>query len=279
MQDTRVSAAAPFRHGAGLRALVLHKHLVWQFTLRNIHLRHRGSFLGITWSLLNPLMMMAVYTFVFGVIFNGRYGAVPGETRMDYALGIFLSLTFFNLISEVIATAPGIITGQPNLVKKVVFPLEILPVAAVGASLYHFTISLSLVLVGVLTLGHGLTWSAALLPILLLPMVLIALGLAWLLSAVGVFLRDIAQVTGVLTLVLMYASAIFYPMSKVPPEILCYLRWNPIAALIEQTRFAVLWNLPVDWSAVAWAYVFAVALFVCGHVCFQTMKRAFADVI
>ena len=135
-----------------------HRELLWQFTLRNVELRHKGSHLGLIWSFLSPLLMLALYVLVFGYIFGGSFGVIPGETRVDYALGIFIGLTIFHLLAETLALAPSLIVGNPNFVKKVVFPLEILPAANVGAALIHLLISLGLVLLSLLCCGHAMSW-------------------------------------------------------------------------------------------------------------------------
>ena len=199
--------------------LVRHWSLLWQFTLRNIEMRHRGSHLGLIWSFLSPLLMLGLYVIVFGYIFNGRFGNITTESRTDYALGLFVGLTIFNFFGETIAVAPLVIVGQPNFVKKVVFPLEILPAATVGASLFHLLTTLALALLGLLIVGPGtmLTWLW--LPVILLPVIMLALGLAWGLSALGVFWRDISQVTQFSVTALMFASAVFYSTGRIPSPV------------------------------------------------------------
>jgi len=193
-----------------IKIFTQHRYLLWQFTKRQIEQRHRGSALGMVWSVLSPLLMMAIYTIVFGLIFKGHYAGIEGQTTMDYAIGVFLSITIFGTISEVIGSSAGAILNQPNLVKKVVFPLEILPLANLGAAFYQFGISLILVLLGVVTLGNGLTWHSLLFFIAFLPLIPMALGAALLLSSLGVFLRDIQYAVGPISMVLMYASAVFF---------------------------------------------------------------------
>ena len=191
-----------------------HRELLWQFTLRNVELRHRGSHLGLIWSFLNPLLMLGLYVMVFGYIFGGKFGIVPNETRVDYALGIFAGLTLLHFISEILTTSPAIIVGNPNFVKKVVFPLEILPAAAVGAALFHLLISLGLALAAVAIAGVPFSAAALWLPVILLPLVLLGLGVAWFFSALGVFLRDIGQIMQFLSMALMWCSGVFFSAEK-----------------------------------------------------------------
>lgn len=262
------------------QSLVGNRLLLWQFTVRNIRAKHKGSYLGVVWMVLNPLLMMSLYSFVFGVIFNGRYGVSPDETALDYALGIFLSLTIFQLIAEVMGVSTTIILGNSNIVKRVVFPLEILPVAQVGASIYNFLISICLVFLGIIVFGRELTWHAALLPILVFPVILFSIGLGWFFSAIGVFIRDIGQLMQFLTLALMYCSAIFYPIDKViVAGFYPVLKFNPLAHIVEQARRIVLWHEPLHWQPVVYVYLCAFAVFFLGYLVFEKTKKCFADVV
>jgi lipopolysaccharide transport system permease protein len=193
--------------------LWIHRSLLRQFTARYIHARHRGSILGFAWAFLNPLLMLALYTFIFSQVFEGEFRG--GEHQPRYALVIFLGLMFYHLVADILATAPGLIVSNPNFVKKVVFPLEILPASAVGASLFHFGVSMILFLCGALLFQHPFTWVALWLPIIALPILILVLGLGWFLSALGVFLRDLQQVMGMINLILIYTSCIFFPPEKV----------------------------------------------------------------
>ncbi|MDB6115239.1 MAG: sugar transporter permease [Lacunisphaera sp.] len=254
------------------------RHLLWQFAVRNVELRHKGSHLGLIWSLLNPLLMLGLYVLVFGYIFGGHFGIRPDETRVDYALGIFLGLTVFHFVAEVLAMAPTIIVGNPNFVKKVVFPLEILPAASVGGALFHLLVSLVLALLSLLVFGRGIPLSTLWLPVILVPLVLLGLGISWFFSAVGVFFRDISQVTQFISMALMWASAVFFSAQKFPTAWI-YLRFNPLLLAIDLTRDAALWGRPLNF--VHLAYLYSASLMAChlGHLAFRKMKPAFADVL
>ncbi len=256
-----------------------HRELLWQFSQREVQLRHKGSHLGLIWSLLNPLLMLSLYVFVFGYIFNGRFGMLANETRVDYALGVFLGLSIFQFLAETISVAPSLIVANPNFVKKVVFPLEILPAASVSAAVFHLLISLTLVLLGVGFFGQGLTVGVLWLPLIILPIALLALGLAWIIAALGVFLRDIGQITQFLTMVLMYASAVFYPAHKIPAAVWQILRFNPLLLAVEQCRNAVLWNQAVSLRHLAYLYLVGLGMCYFGHLIFRRLKPAFADVL
>jgi len=259
--------------------LVKNRELLWQFTVRNVELRHKGSHLGFVWSVLNPLLMLGLYVFVFGYIFRGRFNSVRPESPMEYALGIFVGLTIFHLFAEVLAVAPTVILGNPNFVKKVVFPLEVLPAASVGASTFHGVISLCLALTGVATVGPGLTWHALWIFPIFTSLILLLLGLAWFVSAIGVFFRDVGQLTGFLSMALMFASAVFYPASNMPPSAWRILRFNPLLLAVEMSRDVVMWHRPVNLGHLAYLASVSVAVFVVGRSSFRRMAPSFADVL
>lgn len=256
-----------------------HRALLWQFTLRNVELRHKGSHLGLAWSFLSPLLMLGLYVLVFGYIFGGSFGVLPGETRVDYALGVFLGLSIFNLLAETLGVSPTLIVGNPNFVKKVVFPLEILPAASVGAALFHMFISLALILVSFLLFGRGVDWGILWLPVLLIPLILLCLGIAWFFSALGVFFRDVGQIMQFITMALMFSSAVFYSAQKIPHAAWVWMRFNPILLAIELTRDATLWQRPLDYNHLAYLYAISLAACYLGHLAFRKMKPAFADVL
>jgi lipopolysaccharide transport system permease protein len=265
---------APF-----LADLWQHRELLWQFTQRNVELRHKGSHLGLIWSFANPLLMLGLYVFVFGFIFGGSFGVLPDETRIDYGLGIFLGLSLFHFLAEVLSIAPTLIVGNPNFVKKVVFPLEVLPAAAVGAAAFHLLISLGLVLLGILLLGRGVTLGVLWLPAVIVPVYLLGLGITWLFSALGVFFRDTTQLMQFLTATVMFASAVFYSAAKIPATAWLFLRFNPLLHAIEIARDGVLWQRTPNLYHVSYLWMVSLAICWLGHAAFKRMKPAFADVL
>jgi lipopolysaccharide transport system permease protein len=275
------SSPMPDTNGSSFLADFARKRdLWWQFTVRTIEMRHRGSYLGIIWSVLNPLLMLGLYVFVFGFIFKGQLRAHSGDSRVDFALGLFLGLILFNVIADTIAVGPTIIVTQPNLVKKVVFPLEVLPLSQLGAFWFHLLISLALLLVGMLVLGRsppliGLLW----LPVLLLPHLLLTTGMCWLLAALGVFFRDINQVVGFMSQIILYASGIFYSTSIIPPAGWAVLKWNPLLETVQLARATLLWHQPIDFGWLGYTYFVGATAFVVGGWLFRKMQPAFADVI
>ena len=258
------------------------RDLIWQFTHRNIELRHRGSRLGAAWALVNPLSMLALYYVIFGIIYRTRFNVLPGETGYDFLLAMFLGLSLFHAFSETLSWAPTLITSHPNFVKKVVFPLEVLPVAQLGASVFHLTVSLGLVLVGSAFGTSGFTWHVIWLPVIVLPLLLLSLGLAWFLAALGVFVRDIGQLSAFAVTVLLFASAIMFPAAMIPeqsPALWTVLKFNPILQIVELARHAVLWHEPIQFTKLAYVYACGGGTFVIGAVFFSLLRRSFAEVI
>lgn len=251
-------------------------------TRRELETRHRGSHLGVLWMVLSPLLEFAIYATVFGVIFGGRYGVVANETASAYALGVFLSLCVFRLAAETLGTSPTVITNQSNLVKKVVFPLHILPLAALGGIGFRLTISLTLLAGALLAFGPALTAHALWFPLVLLPLLIGCVGTAWLLSSLGVFFRDLAQISGPVTMIMLYASAVFYsaPTIAAHSELAwAILRWNPLLHLIEDSRRVLLWGMPPAPGSLLYAWGFSIALLLIGWRVFRRLRPAFADVL
>lgn len=257
-----------------------HRGLWWQFTKRQVELRHKGSHLGLLWSFLGPLLMLALYVLVFGFIFDGRFKPeAVAESRIEYALVVFLGLAIHHFVAEVMATAPSLIFSNPNFVKKVVFPLEILPAANVGSALVHFLITLGLVFIGALLTGVPLTWGALWLPVLLLPLLLTALGLALGLSALGVFWRDIIQLMQFCSLALLFASAVFYSVHQVPPAVYAFLRFNPLLLVIQEARSTTFWGQPLNFTHLGYLYGCGIAVYLLGASVFHRLRSSFADVL
>lgn len=257
--------------------------LWWQFTLRAIEMRHRGSYLGFVWAVLTPLFTAALYVVVFGYIFGGRFHVLPDETGRDYAIGVFLGLLLFHLVAETMAVAPTIILAQPNLVKKVVFPVEILPLAQLGAFWFHAMVSLALVAIAAATIGHGLSLAGlAWLPLILLPLLLLTVGLAWLLAAAGVYFRDVTQIVPLLSQILLWSSAVFFTPERIAEKSAfgwSILKWNPLLHTIDLARDALLFAQPVNLLHLAYTWGFGAAMFALGYAVFRASKRTFAEAL
>lgn len=264
-----------------LHTLFPHRRLLLRFTINDALGRYRGSALGIAWSFLSPLLMLAVFTIAFGTIFAnatfGREGLPPREP----VLSIFCGMIVFAVFGEVLSRAPSAILTHPNYVKKVVFPLEILPVAIVGSSLFHALIGLTILAIGTVLLGHGLSWTFLLLPIILLPLLLLALGVGWLLASLGVYVRDVAHTIGVVSQALFFLTPVVYPFSvfENAPRLAAVLRWNPIKIAIDEARLVVLWGELPNFRALGLVSAAGLVVAWLGFVWFQKTRRGFADVL
>jgi lipopolysaccharide transport system permease protein len=260
------------------QAIQRHRELIWRLAERDVDSRYKGSVLGWGWSLIQPLLTLAVYTFVFSQIFRSRWEGSQGGV-LGYAINLFAGLVTFAIFSESLNKAPDLISNQPSYVKKVVFPLEVLSVVNVSAAAFH-----SLTGIGILLLFEWLAWqhipaTILLLPLIWLPLLGLCLACSWILSALGVYIRDISQMIGVITSLLMFLSAVVYPASALPQRWQSLARLNPLVTIIEQTR-----RVAVQGEAPSLQYIVlgsALALLACefSYRGFQRARRGFADVI
>jgi lipopolysaccharide transport system permease protein len=255
-----------------------HRDLIWQMTKRDVIGRYRGSIMGLLWSFFNPVLMLAVYTFIFSVVFQARWGEATAS-KADFAIVLFVGLIIHTLFAECVNRSPSIVLSNVNYVKKVVFPLEVLPWITLGSALFHALISVLVLLVFVEFTQLHLSWTALLLPLVLLPFVLLIMGVCWFLASLGVFIRDVGQITGMVTTVMMFLSPIFYPMSSLPESYRVWLNLNPLTFIVEQGRAVLLWGNAPDWIGLGLYTLVAVAIAYGGLMWFQMTRRGFADVI
>lgn len=265
---------------AVLGSLWRNRELVVALTRREVAGRYQGSFLGMLWSFFNPVFMLSVYTFVFSVVFKARWGTTNGsESRAEFALVLFAGLLIFNLFAECITRAPNLILGNPTYVKRVVFPLEILPWISFGAALFHALISLMVWLFFSLAVFGLPPITCLLFPLLLLPLALLILGISWLLASLGVFLRDVGQVIGILTTALMFLTPIFYPLTAIPESYRTILYLNPLTLIVEQTRNLLIFGKGIDWGQWSLMTLCAAVIAWLGLLWFQKTRKGFADVL
>jgi lipopolysaccharide transport system permease protein len=258
------------------------RQLVLQLAKREVIGRYKGSFLGLGWSFFNPLLMLAVYTLVFGVVFKARWGlAQPGvqESKLMFASVIFAGLIVHSLLADVLTRSPGLILSNSNYVTRVVFPLEVLSLVALLSAGFHALISLLVLLVAIVFLNGGLSWTVVMLPLIIAPFMLGILGVSWILASLGVYLRDVGQSIGLIVTLLMFLSPIFYPTNSVPEQFRWLLSLNPLTLVVEQVREVLIFGRPLDWPAVG-LYALACAVVACaGFWWFQRTRKGFADVI
>ena len=252
--------------------------LIWEMTKRDVIGRYRGSAMGILWSFLNPILMLTVYTFVFNVVFRARWGG-EDSSKMEFAIILFVGMIIHGLFAECVNRAPGLVLHNVNYVKKVVFPLEILPWVTMGSALFHALISVLVLLVAFALTHFYLNWTVVLLPLLLLPLVLLTLGITWFVASVGVFLRDVGQTTGIITTMMLFLSPVFFPVSALPEDYRVLLHLNPLTFMIEQARDILVWGRPLDWRGLGIYLVSSLIVAWLGLFWFQKTRRGFADVL
>ncbi len=261
------------------RSLWRNRQLIVQMSRREVAGRYKGSALGLAWSFFNPVFMLAVYTFVFSVVFKARWGVGGDESKTQFAVVLFVGMIVHGLFAEVLNRAPGLILSNVNYVKKVVFPLEILPVISMGAALFHSVISLGVLLIAFVIFNGYLHWTAVLTPLVLLPLVILTLGLSWMLASLGVFLRDVGQTIGIVTTVMMFLAPVFYPVTALPEEFRPWLMANPLTFIIEQAREVLIWGHLPNWIGLGIYTLVATVVAWLGYVWFQKTRKGFADVI
>lgn len=261
-----------------IKSLWCNQELIYALTKREILSRYQGSALGLFWSFFHPVLMLTVYTFVFSVVFKARWHA-GSESKAEFALILFAGLIIFNLFSECINRSPSLILAHTNYVKKVVFPLEILPWVTLGAALFQALMSFVVWLIFYLLLFGLPSITIVLLPFMMLPILCLTMGLSWFLASLGVYLRDINQIVGISTTVLMFLSPIFYPISSLPPHYQYLLRFNPLTPAIENIRDVLFWGHMPNMTFFGVYMMTSMVFAWLGFIWFQKSRQGFADVL
>lgn len=253
------------------------RYLIGQLVMREVLLKYRGSYMGVGWSFLHPLLLLATYTLVFGKTFGGQW-VQSDSSNIPYTLFVFCGLVVFNLFSEVTSIAPRYIIGYSSYVKKIIFPSEILPIVLFLSACIHSCINLVILSLSILFFG-GFYWTALLTPLILIPFLLFVLGISWFLAALGVFVRDLIHLIPTLVQITLFVSPIFYPVNIVPG----YLHWlyeiNPISSTMENMRLVMLLGKYPAWGSLAISYLIGFSLLLMGYLFFSNSKEEFADVI
>jgi lipopolysaccharide transport system permease protein len=245
-----------------MRTFVLHRHLIWQMTKREVVGRYRGSVMGILWSFFNPVFMLTIYTFVFSVVFKAKWGA-GSSSKTDFAMILFAGLIVFNLFSETVTRAPALILSNVNYVKKVVFPLEILPVISILSSCFHTLVSIGVLILFRLLVGSGFSLTTVLFPFIIAPLLL----------------RDVSQTIGLVMTALMFLSPIFFPITALPEKYRIFVYMNPLSFIIEQGREVLIFSRLPDWGGLLIYYAFGFLTALLGFTWFQKTRSGFADVL
>lgn len=265
------------------RAMLVHlwryRALITRMIKRDVIGRYKGSLLGLAWSFVTPIIMLAIYTFVFTVVFNARWGVGGEESKSVFALQLFAGLIVHGILAEVLTRSPSLILANTNYVKKVVFPLDILPLVPLGAALFHATVSALVLIVAQLVVRGMLPWTFWLLPLVLLPLIILAMGLSWLLASLGVFLRDIGQTMGLISTMLLFLSPIFYPLSALPESFHVFILANPLTFIIEQARMVLLEGQLPSFIGLTKYLLVSLGVAWLGFAWFQKTRKGFADVL
>ncbi|USX11020.1 ABC transporter permease [Paraburkholderia fungorum] len=280
-QISFIKNGAEFKHRAALGKVVLelftHRHLLFQLVRRDIAGRYRGSLFGIIWAFLNPLLMLSVYTVVFGMFLHARWSGTSNS--LQFSVVLFAGLIVFNFFAECLNRAPMLISGHVNYVKKVMFPLELLPWMIVGTSLFHAGISLVVWTVFSAFVYGTVHWTLIFLPLIFVPLTFMVVGVCWIISSLGVYLRDIGQIIGVLTSIVMFLCPIFYAIESLPKPFQALLLLNPLTFIIQQARSVMIDGAMPDFRALAIYTVASVVFAWLSLAWFQRAREGFADVL
>jgi lipopolysaccharide transport system permease protein len=269
-----------FLHPAHLaRTLWSHRMLIAQFTKREVLEKHKGAYLGVLWNVLSPLLTLGAFTFVFGFVFQKHWGNTGAAGPLDFAINFFTGHTLFHVLAESVSRAPTCVASRPNLVRKVVFPTEVLPVSVVASTLVYEAVALGLLAILVTVVTGTVSSTIWLFPLLLVPLVMLSLGLAWLLASLGAFIRDVRSIVGVITQLLLFLSAVFYPISAIPEQFRPFVEYNPIAIIIESGRRTLIEGAWPDMLALGWVTLLSALIMQCGYAWYMRMRRGLADVL
>lgn len=260
-------------------SFLAHRQLILQMTKREIASRYKGSIFGLLWSFINPLLMLAVYSFVFTFVFKAKWGSAVDTEQSNFAVILFAGLIIHGFFSEILLLSTNSVTGNSNYVKKVVFPLHILSVITTLASLFNFTVGMIVLFLISLVLGASLQWTILFVPIVIFPLLLLSIGVGWMISALGVYIRDIGQFMGVLTSILLFMSPVFFSLEILPDNFRGLMLLNPLTFIIEQFRAVFLWGLMPDFVGLAKYTVVSFIFTFSSFKVFNKLKKGFADVL
>lgn len=254
------------------------RSLVWTLIQREVVGRYRGSVMGILWSFFNPLLMLVVYTFVFSVVFKARWSG-GSDSKTEFSLLLFAGLIIFNLFSECVNKSPTLITSNVNYVKKVIFPLEILPWITLGSAMFHALISFGVWLIAYLIFFGAPHITMLLFPLVILPLLMFIMGITWILASLGVYLRDVAQFIGAVTTVMMFLSPVFYSVDVLPEQYQKFFMANPLTPIIEQTRDVLFFGILPNFLVMSIYLLGSLLIGWIGFICFQKTRKGFSDVL
>lgn len=261
-----------------LATIARYRDLISQLVRREFQSRFRGATLGVLWAVITPLITVLVFAFVFGVVFQAKWGGTQPTTE-NFVIIVLVGMAVHGILAEALGRAPGAIVSQPAYVKKVVFPLEILPIVVTVNAVLNAAITLLVVLVASAVMNRGLDPTVLLLPIVLLPYIVLIAGVVLFVSAIGVYIRDMTQIVSMVTMLALFLAPIFYPITAVPEQYRYLLYLNPLTFIVEQARLVALFGGMPDWPGLGIYAAAAVLVAWLGYCWFQKARNGFADVI
>lgn len=260
--------------------LYRNKKLLISLTKREIAMKYKGSIGGSAWAILMPLCMIIIYTFVFSNIFKAKWGTNGYDApKSEFALILFVGVIAYNFFSECITRSPTIITSNPNYVKKVVFPLDILPIVYVFSALFNMlltTIVWFVCFVIIIGVPHP---TVIYFPFAVLPLVIFSMGISYLLASLGTYIRDINQLTGLIVTALMFLSPIFYPVSAIPEAFRPIMELNPLTPAVEEMRNVLYWGKEINWLLCLNSSIYSFIFLVFSFLFYSKTKKGFSDVL
>lgn len=261
--------------------IILYKNrdLFVQSLTREIVQKYRGSYLGILWNFILPLVMLAVYSFIFGVIFKARWDQQMTDSKAEFALILFVGITLYNVFSETVGASPTLIITNVNYVKKVIYPLEILSMTSIGNSLVQLLFNLVIILLGKAIIIRHFDFMILFFPLVLLPLLLLVLGISWILSGIGVFIRDMRQAATIIILIFGYITPVFYPISSVPESFRWVMYLNPMTAIVNNARRVLIYGEFPDWLSLLITFFISYLIMLIGLMFFRKVKSNFSDAI
>lgn len=260
------------------RPLTRHNHLLGQLSKRGIQSRYRGSVLGMFWSLLTPLLMLLVYSFVFSVVFKAKWNH-PGAEDANFGVILFSGMIIHALFSEPMVLSSVSITGNTQYVKKVVFPLEVMTWSTTIVAAFQALISFFILIFFMLVTGMTIHPTLLLFPIVVAPLLLLSVGIGWLLSSLTVYIRDIAQLVGIVSTVALFISPVFYPVDRLPLPWQSIIYLNPISYIVDQMRRISIYGELPDWTGLGVYTLVSLLVAWMGLAIFQRLRTGFADVL
>lgn len=254
-------------------------NLLYILVKQDVIKRYKGTYLGLFWALLNPIIFLGIYTTVFGHVFNAKWGNKPDISNFDFSINLFCGLMVFNVLAEVIGRSPVIITGNAHFVKKNVFEISYLPLVCVFTALANFVCSFTIWFIFLSFLRGSVSLNLILIPFLVAPLVLTAIGLSYALSCLNVIFRDIEQFSGSVTTALLFISPIFYSKQMVPSELQIFILMNPLTSIIENLRNVMIWEeIPSIYELLS-PIILGLIIAFFGFICFQRLSSRFQDLL